>query len=144
MVGSRRKARSLTLQALYEIDLAGHTGDLVANSVLDGAGLSKDNEDFVREIVAGITNNREQLDGYITRFAPAWPLTQLPVVDRNILRLSIYELLYLKNTPIKVTINEAVELAKSFGGDSSPKFINGVLSSVYEAISKKGNSLPQE
>ena len=144
MVGSRRKARSLTLQALYEIDLAGHAGDLVANSVLDGAGLSKDNEDFVREIVAGITNNREQLDGYITRFAPAWPLTQLPVVDRNILRLSIYELLYLKNTPIKVTINEAVELAKSFGGDSSPKFINGVLSSVYEAISKKGNSLPQE
>ncbi|MDD4635703.1 MAG: transcription antitermination factor NusB [Dehalococcoidales bacterium] len=144
MVGSRRKARSLTLQALYEIDLAGHTGDLVANSVLDGAGLSKDNEDFVREIVAGITNNREQLDGYITRFAPAWPLTQLPVVDRNILRLSIYELLYLKITPIKVTINEAVELAKSFGGDSSPKFINGVLSSVYEAISKKGNSLPQE
>jgi N utilization substance protein B len=141
MVSSRRKARSMALQALYEIDLAGHPGDKVAESTLAGSDLSKDNEDFVKSLVAGITGNQEKLDGYITRFAPAWPLAQLPVVDRNILRLSIYELLYLKETPIKVVINEAVELAKSFGSDSSPKFINGVLSSVYESISQNENSL---
>jgi N utilization substance protein B len=144
MVSSRRKARSLALQALYEIDLAGHAGEKVSESVLDGAGLSEENEDFVKELVTGVTSNREQLDGYIKRFAPAWPFAQLPVIDRNILRLSIYELLYLKNTPIKVSINEAVELAKSFGSDSSPKFINGVLSSVYSSISQEGDALPGE
>ncbi|MDD2251955.1 MAG: transcription antitermination factor NusB [Dehalococcoidales bacterium] len=144
MVSSRRKSRSLALQALYEIDLAGHPGGKVAESVLEGAGLSKINEDFVKGLVNGITANKDQIDGYIKRYAPAWPLAQLPAIDRNILRLSIYELLYLKDTPVKVAINEAIELAKSFGSDSSPKFINGVLSSVYDAILKMGDSLPQE
>jgi N utilization substance protein B len=105
------------------------------NSMFQTAELSPDNEAFVCELVNGIINNRERIDGYIKRFAPAWPLSQLAVIDRNILRLSIYELLYTSNTPVKVAINEAVELAKAFGSDNSPKFINGVLSSVNIAIS---------
>lgn len=144
MVSSRRKARGLALQALYEIDLMDHSADRVAESTLDGAELSDDNKDFVRSLITGITTNHEKLDTYIARFAPAWPLDQLAVIDRNILRLSIYELLYVQDTPIKVAINEAIELAKSYGSDNSPKFINGVLSSVYVAIAKNRDTLHQD
>ncbi len=128
--GERRRARGLALQALYEIDSVGHDpGETLQNLLADGQ-LSSDNAGFVKEIVIGVVNNKTRVDEYIKRFASAWPIEQMALVDRNILRLAIYELLIDNKVPVKVIINEAVELAKAFGSDSSPRFINGVLSSV--------------
>ncbi len=130
MVGARRKARAIALKALYEIDSAGHKAEDVLNRLLADAELSEENSAFVRELVSGIIKNRREIDQNIKKFATAWPIEQLAVVDRNILRLAIFELLIDNKMPVKVAINEAVELAKSFGGDNSAKFVNGVLSSV--------------
>ena len=130
MTGERRKARELTLQALYEIDLAGHPSDQVMTRTIEENNLTPEGVAFARELLEGVLGNREKIDGQIRHFATAWPLDQMSIVDRNILRLAIYELLHNNKVPVKVAINEAVELAKSFGADSSPRFINGVLSSI--------------
>ncbi len=140
MTSARRKARNTVLQILYEIDLAGHCQQRVIEQVLETSSISVENDSFVRGLVLGILSKKDELDRYIKRFAPTWPLAQLSYIDRNILRLSIYELLYCNETPYKVSINEAVELAKTFGSDSSPKFINGVLSSVIGLMSTTGDS----
>ncbi len=130
MTGARRRARAITLKALYEIDSTGHKAEDVLNRLLADAGLSEENSAFVRELVSGVSKSRQELDRNIEKFATAWPIEQIPVVDRNILRLAIFELLIDNKMPVKVAINEAVELAKSFGGDNSARFVNGVLSSV--------------
>ncbi len=130
MAGARRKARAIALKALYEIDSGGHKTEDVLKRLLADAGLSEENSAFVRELVSGVIKNQQELDQTIKKFATAWPLEQIPVVDRNILRLAIFELLIDNKVPVKVAINEAVELAKSFGGDNSARFVNGVLSSV--------------
>jgi N utilization substance protein B len=136
MAGARRKARSLALQALYEIDSTRHNAEEVTTHLLAEERLSGENNAFVRELVSGVIQNKEKLDENIRRFAPAWPIEQLSVVDRNILRLAIFELLFNNKTPIKVAINEAVELAKSFGSDNSARFVNGVLSSVSKLATR--------
>ena len=130
MAGARRKARAIIFQALYEIDSTGHNADDVVNHLLAEGELSDDNNTFVRQQVSAIIKNKRQLDENIERFAPAWPVKQLPAVDRNILRLAIFELLMDNKVPTSIAINEAVELAKKFGSDSSARFVNGVLSSV--------------
>ena len=130
MVLARRKARGLALQALYEIDTARHDQAAVIKRLLGEEKVSEDNAGFVRELVGGVIKEREQVDRYIRQFATAWPLEQIPVIDRNILRLAIFEILINNKVPVKVAINEAVELAKTYGADASPKFINGVLGSV--------------
>jgi len=130
MAGARRRARALALQALYEIDSVGHTADAVPDRLLREQKLSEENDQFVRRLVAGVIQNRREIDANIEKFAPAWPIQQTPVIDRNILRLAIFELLIDNEVPVKVAINEAVELAKKFGGDNSARFVNGVLSSV--------------
>jgi N utilization substance protein B len=130
MAGARRRARALALQALYEIDSVGHTADTVPDRLLREQKLSDENDQFVRRLVAGVIQNRREIDASIEKFAPAWPIQQTPVIDRNILRLAIFELLIDNEVPVKVAINEAVELAKKFGGDNSARFVNGVLSSV--------------
>ena len=130
MAGARRKARALALQALYEIDSAGRNPEEVVARLLADKRLSEDNSAFIRELVGGVIRNKGELDENIKRFAPAWPIEQLALLDRNILRLAIFELLFDNKTPVKVAINEAVELAKSFGSDNSARFVNGVLSSV--------------
>ena len=130
MTGERRKARALALQALYEIDSVGHKMERVITHLLAEAELSEENNLFIRELVRGVIQNKEKIDRSIRNFAPAWPIEQISVVDRNILRLAIYEILLDNKVPIKVAINEAVELAKAFGSDNSPKFVNGVLGSV--------------
>jgi N utilization substance protein B len=134
MAGSRRKARALVLQALYEIDATGHNIDDVFEHLLVDMELSGENDSFVRREVTGVIQNRQRLDEHIKRFAPAWPVNQLSTVDRNILRLAIFELLIDNSVPVRVTINEAVELAKKFGSDSSARFVNGVLSSVSTLV----------
>ena len=130
MVGARRKARGTALQALYEIDSAGHETEVVLSRFLDEEEISEENKAFIHELVNKVIQNKEQIDHNIQRFAPAWPVKQLPVIDRNILRLAISEILFDNKVSVKVAINEAVELAKKFGSDNSPKFINGVLGSV--------------
>jgi transcription antitermination protein NusB len=130
MSGTRHKARTLALQALYEVDSVARRPEDVVERLLSEVNLSKENGDFVRELVSGAVKNRDEIDRHIQKSAPAWPVNQLALIDRNILRLAIFEILYDNKVPVKVAVNEAVELAKTFGSESSAKFINGVLGSV--------------
>ncbi|MFQ5826218.1 MAG: transcription antitermination factor NusB [Dehalococcoidia bacterium] len=130
MAGTRRRARRVALQALYEVDSTGHDPEGTLSRLLGEGNLSPELAQFARELVRGALEHREQIDAHIRRFAPAWPVEQIPVVDRNILRLAIFEILLDNRVPVKAAINEAVELAKTFGSDTSPKFVNGVLGSV--------------
>ena len=136
MLRSRRKARALAFQALYEVDSAGHEVEEVVTRLLAGERLSEENANFIRELVRGVIQNKEKIDENIKNFATAWPIAQIPVVDRNILRLAIFEILLDNRVPVKVAINEAVELAKTFGSDNSSKFVNGVLGSISALASK--------
>ena len=135
MPATRRKARTLVLQALYEIDSVGRPPGTVIERVITGNDLSEENSSFIRELISGAVKNREEIDKLIRELAPAWPVDQIATVDRNILRLAIFEILYDNKVPVKVAVNEAVELAKTFGSGSSAKFINGVLG----AVSAKAN-----
>ncbi|HET6478047.1 MAG TPA: transcription antitermination factor NusB [Dehalococcoidales bacterium] len=130
MTGQRRKARAVALQAMYEIDTTRHEAEEVLGRLLTEVGLSEDNTAFVRQIVKQVVEHQEEIDGNIQRFAPMWPIEQLSVIDRNILRLAISEILFDNRVIIKVAINEAVELAKKFGSENSSKFVNGVLGSI--------------
>ncbi len=130
MAGERRRARTIGLKVLYEVDSVEHNVDDTLTRLLSEGGLSEENTTFACELVGGVIQNREEIDRKIQRFAPAWPIEQIPVIDRNILRLAIFEILFDKRVPVKVAINEAVELAKTFGSDNSSKFVNGVLGSV--------------
>jgi len=130
MTGERRKARTMALKVLYEVDSARHSADEILDRTLADCGLSDENAQFVREVVSGVSQHRNEIDRNIRKFAPTWPVEQLPVIDRNILRLAIFEILLDNRVPVKVAINEAVELAKAFGSKNSPKFVNGVLGSV--------------
>jgi len=135
-MGVRHKARVLALQALYEVNAVGHDVEKVLPHLLAESGLSGENATFAQGLVSGVLQNKKKIDQHIKDFAPAWPVEQIPVVDRNILRLAIFEILLDNNVPVKVAINEAVELAKTFGSDSSPRFVNGVLGSVSALASR--------
>jgi transcription antitermination protein NusB len=126
----RRQARIIALQTLYEADTTGHDASETLERLLRESEQSEEIKDFARELVEGAISQRERLDEVIARVAPAWPIEQMAVIDRNILRLAILEILLNNRTPVKAAINEAVELAKSFGSDNSAKFVNGVLGSV--------------
>jgi N utilization substance protein B len=126
----RHKARVTALQVLYEVDCTGHTPAVVVEQRLAEADLPESGNVFVHELTQGVEEHREWLDGHIEQYAPEWPVDQIAVIDRNILRLAIYEILIGTDTPVKVAINEAVELAKTFGSDSSGRFVNGVLGTL--------------
>ncbi len=136
MTGSRRKARAIALQALYEVDTTRHEVDGVLGRLLAEEDLSEDNSAFVRQLVSQTMQYRGEIDDNIQRFAPAWPIGQIAVIDRNVLRLAISEILFDNRVIVKVAINEAVELAKKFGGENSSKFVNGVLGSI-SALAKR-------
>jgi N utilization substance protein B len=138
MAGGRRKARTIALQALYEIDSVGHDPEATLRHLLEEEKMTGENASFARELVRGVVQYKEKLDTQIRRFAPAWPVEQIAVIDRNILRLAIFEILLDNRVPVKVAINEAVELAKDFGSDNSPRFVNGVLGAV-SALTKNEN-----
>ena len=140
MAGARRKARALALQVLYEVDSVGHDVERALTHLLAEGRLSEENSAFARELVSGVIQNKEKIDQHIKNFAPAWPVEQLPIVDRNILRVAIFEILLNNNVPVKVAINEAVELAKMYGSDNSSRFVNGVLGSVSALASRQENS----
>jgi N utilization substance protein B len=123
----RHRARIAALQALYEVDCSAHNPSLVIERLLEQTELPESGNEFARELALGVLDHLEQIDAMVGRYAPEWPVDQIAIIDRNILRIAIYEILLGKDTPIKVAINEAVELAKTFGSDSSGRFVNGVL-----------------
>jgi len=128
----RTRARSLALQVLYEVDMANHPPGEVFKLRLEEFPLTEDLTEFARQIVFGIIPLTQELDQLIAKYAPDWPLDQIAAIDRNILRMALWEFAIQGETPIKVAINEAVELAKHYGSDSAPRFINGVLGSLAE------------
>ena len=130
---TRHRARVAVLQALYEMDCSGHDAGDALTHRLEDVELSDPGVIFARELLRGVLAERERLDGLLARYAPEWPVDQIAIIDRNILRIAIYEIIFGTDTPMKVAINEAVELAKVFGGDSSSRFVNGVLGTLVTA-----------
>jgi N utilization substance protein B len=136
----RTKARGIALQVLYEIDLTGHVPMIALEERLTEEPMDESLADFARQIVLGILPISAKLDDLIAQHAPEWPMDQVAVVDRNILRIALWEFAVAGCTPIKVAINEAIELAKFFGSESTPRFVNGVLGS----LAARQNELKQE
>lgn len=139
-MSSRHLSRSIVVQGLYEWDFFNKKKSL--EQILEknikefGPGLEK--QDLIWQIASGVVKNLKELDKIIEKAAPEWPIDQITIVDRNVLRIGLYELLYAdkEEVPSKVAINEAIELAKTFGGESSGRFINGVLGTIYREIEK--------
>lgn len=127
----RRRARIAALQALFEVDLAHHDPDVSLRERLDSSPLPPSGVSFCQSLLHGVLCNQGALDAIIQRIAPEWPIEQIAPVDCNILRLAAYEILFDEETPPKVAINEAVELAKTFGSESSGRFVNGVLGTLF-------------
>ena len=139
-MASRHLSRSIAMQSLYEWDFSGKKqGELkkVVEKNIKEYGPGLEDASFVWQLVNGVRDHLPQIDKIIEKAAPEWPIDQITIVDRNVLRIGLYELLYSKKeeVPPKVAINEAIELAKTFGGESSGKFINGVLGTVYKNLS---------
>jgi N utilization substance protein B len=126
----RRRARIAALQALFEIDCVQHPVGVVVQQRVEGLDLPAEGQTFMREVVRGVLGHRQELDEMISAYAPEWPIEQMAIIDRNILRMALFEFLIDGGTPPKVAINEAVELAKRFGSDSSQRFVNGVLGTL--------------
>jgi transcription antitermination protein NusB len=126
----RREARVVALQTLFEADSARHDLAAVLERYFEEGNFSHEVESYARDLVIGVWNSRVKLDNLISESAPNWPLEQMASVDKNILRLAIFEIMIDNRVPVKAAVNEAVELAKTYGSDSSGRFINGVLGTV--------------
>lgn len=134
-MSNRHLARTLAMQSLYQWDFHGKDTDRlpeIVDTIFKEFAPDFQDDGFVDNLIRGILQNIEGIDGYITKYAPDWPLDQITIVDRNILRIGCHELLFDEHIPPKVAINEAIEIGKSFGGESSGKFINGVLGAIYK------------
>jgi len=142
---SRTRARSLALQVLYEVDVTQHPPAEVFKARLEETPLTNELAEFARQIIFGVLPLLTTLDRIIAEYAPEWPLDQIAAIDRNILRQACWEFAApAGETPIKVAINEAVELAKLFGSDSAPRFVNGVLGSLADHQHEIRQNLQQE
>ncbi len=134
-MSNRHLSRTIVMQTLFEWDFHGRPQLKELATMLDHNrnefAIDFDDGNFAEELLRHIIDRMPELDAMITKYAPEWPLEQITVVDRNTLRIGIYELLFAKEIPARVAINESVELAKSFGGDSSSRFVNGVLGAIY-------------
>ena len=131
---SRTKARSIALQVLYEVDISQHKPGKVLSDRFERLKMDDSLKRFISQIVSGVINDKDILDEFISDFAPEWPLDQVAVIDRNLLRMALWEIAVYQKTPVKVVINEAVELAKKFGSDGSPRFVNGVLGNLIDHL----------
>jgi len=131
-MSTRRKARINAMKLLYELDCTSHSLKDSLDHLVENEKLSKEKSSFVVNIVKGVLDNKNEIDDIIERFASAFPIEQMAVIDRNILRIAIYEILYNNDTPFKVAIDEAVELSKIFGSNISSRLVNGVLGSVVD------------
>ncbi len=129
---NRHQARAIALQALFEIDSAGHNPVLVLEHLVQDQAIPPEGHAFALALVQGVRAQYQHLDTIIGKHASEWPVAQLAIIDRNILRIALYELENNADVPIKVAVNEAVELAKIFGGDTAPRFVNGVLGAFLQ------------
>ena len=139
-MANRHLARTIALQTLFEWDFANGKKDIqeTFDYIRDEFAPDFDDQGFSLELIKNVADNKKELDSIITSFAPEWPIDQITITDRNVLRIGVYELKMSQDIPPKVAINESIELAKAFGGDSSGKFVNGVLGSIYKEMIKKG------
>lgn len=140
-MSNRHLARTIAMQSLYQWDFLGQQDDKIPEIVQfnrEEFAPKFDDAGFIQELVDGVIKNLKDIDEIITHFAPDWPLETITIVDRNILRLGVYELKFSETVPSKVAINEAIELAKGFGGQSSGKFVNGVLGAIYKDMLARG------
>jgi N utilization substance protein B len=135
-MGHRRKARELAIQILYQIEMKGSEPKEVLDLFWKSEETLPDVRQFTTELVEGTYRNRKEIDQLIERHSIHWRLSRMAAVDRNILRLGIYELLYLHDVPTSVTLNEAIEIAKKFGTEDSSAFINGILDNVAKEVRK--------
>jgi len=126
----RRKGRMVTLQCLFGMDLRDWSPEIPLDWLIEDDPIPLGVREFAQELIHGVRDDLAQLDTVIHKYAPAWPIDQLSVVDRNVIRIALFELLFRKDTPRKAAVNEAVELAKVFGSESSARFVNGVLGSI--------------
>lgn len=142
-MSKRHLARSVAMQALYQWDFRGNPSAalpaIIAETMREfGVGL-EEHQQFVESLVSGVIKHQKEIDTYVTDYAIHWSVDQMTLVDRNILRIGVYEILHNSNdVPPKVAINEAIELAKNYGGPSSGKFVNGILGALYKDLEKKG------
>lgn len=141
-MASRHLSRSIAMQSLYEWDFSGKKEETLKRIVeknIKEYGPGLEDTSFVWQLISGVKDNLVNIDKIIEKAAPEWPIDQITIVDRNVLRMGLYELLHAnkEEVPPKVAINEAIELAKTFGGESSGKFINGVLGTVYKEMENK-------
>jgi transcription antitermination protein NusB len=128
-VGSRHQARERALQILFQYDIHGRPG-LWLDMFWKEREAPDEVKTFAERLVAGVLENKREVDALIERYATNWKISRMPIVDRNILRAGVYELLWMDDVPAKVTVNEAIELAKSFGDDEASKFVNGILDQI--------------
>jgi len=139
-MSSRHQSRSIAVQILYEQDFYNNEKEIdqIIKERIATENISKEQKKFIQALIKGVLKNFEELNKIIQKAAPDWPLERMSAVDRNIIRLGLYELMYIDNeeVPPKVAINEAIELGKDFGGETSGKFINGVLGTIYEEMKK--------
>lgn len=146
-MANRHLARTIALQTLFEWDFKGakkENLDEIVKYNYSAFAPELGDHSFTDKIINGVVEHMGEIDGYIRKFAPEWPLEQITNIDRNILRIGIYELVLDRDIPSKVAINEAIEIAKAFGGESSGKFVNGVLGSIYKEIGPQQKSEDKE
>ncbi len=129
---NRHAARELALQALYELDCTTHPIEQVMQERLSENQIDEDVRIFTYQLINGVLENKSRLDTLIQQYATEWPLDQVAIIDRNILRIAFFEFAIVRDTPAKVIFNEAVELAKEFGADNAPRFVNGVLGALSD------------
>lgn len=134
MESVRRRSRIVALQALYEFDCVGHDPLVVVSRLMEEKPLPEEAAEFARGLISGVCEHMQAIDATIHRYATTFPVQQLAAIDRTILRLAIFEIMFDKRAPVKVAINEAVELAKAFGSTNSARFVNGVLGSVSSVV----------
>jgi transcription antitermination protein NusB len=141
-MANRHLLRTVAMQSLFEWDFNGRQENLskVVDKLLNDFAHDVSEPEFAHTLAEGVEQNIEEIDKIIVDTAPEWPIDQITVVDRNVLRVGIYELMFLKDVPPKVAINEAVEMGKIFGGESSGKFVNGVLGTLYKKIAPEDGS----
>lgn len=136
-MSNRHLARTIALQTLYQWDFNERDQGNIKEYVkinLDNFAPHFDDKGFIENLVTGVIDNQDKIDALIIKYAPEWPIEQITMVDRNVLRIGIQEMKYDADIPEKVAINEAIELAKTFGGESSGKFVNGVLGTIYKEM----------
>ncbi|MCH8273826.1 MAG: transcription antitermination factor NusB [Armatimonadetes bacterium] len=129
---SRRRAREAAFKALYQIEIGCDSQEDASRDVLEGAGLTEENRRFAHDLICGVSGKLEEIDAHIAALAKGYSLERLAAVDRAILRLSVYEILYEPDVPPAVAVNEAVEMAKKYSTEESGAFVNGILGALIK------------